>query len=312
MKKIIGFMLVFIMVFPFFLETFTYAYENNKIENIEKINNSNTENIWEEKTTNNQENKNNILENNKTNNNENKIDKDEKENNENHHFLPGRDSCMHDALAEHQNKDAKANQRARQSHAGHDSHHKAEGRNVPVKNAERHQQAKTNIDLFHHRRFLGIGFFPEDIRNNAGVQRADTARGSNHCGEDSQQHEIFGKRTSQRLQRQRSLQRTGNCHARRVEYSCRRNIDAQIPDEEHQARYQRIHHNQLQVLFFGQSAVPDPVRLQNKRHASAGTANHAGKCNCFVRACRHRGDHSPQTSNEVGTRDNAVNQKQRC
>ena len=83
MKKIIGFMLVFIMVFPFFLETFTYAYENNKIENIEKINNSNTENIWEEKTTNNQENKNNILENNKTNNNENKIDKDEKENNEN-------------------------------------------------------------------------------------------------------------------------------------------------------------------------------------------------------------------------------------
>ena len=69
MKKIIGFMLVFIMVFPFFLETFTYAYENNKIENIEKINNSNTENILEEKTTNNQENKNNILENNKTNNN---------------------------------------------------------------------------------------------------------------------------------------------------------------------------------------------------------------------------------------------------
>ena len=42
MKKILGFMLVFIMVFPFFLETFTYAYENNKIENIEKINNSNT------------------------------------------------------------------------------------------------------------------------------------------------------------------------------------------------------------------------------------------------------------------------------
>ena len=83
MKKIIGFMLVFIMVFPFFLETFTYAYENNKIENIEKTNNSNTENIWEEKTTNNQENKNNILENNKTNNNETKIDKDEKKNNEN-------------------------------------------------------------------------------------------------------------------------------------------------------------------------------------------------------------------------------------